>query len=259
MTELKGQHLSTIALGFLLLASTANSANAQIRIDKDQTGRIVAMANLSTASGCSKASGVGRVVDQHFEFGQMKGVTFKDSKYGESYLNLPLLATISPASARARVAEGFATLLVKGQDLKVVTLGCGAAGRIEKLASVELVGPPARAARAGAGSGAVRPPAAAAAAASPDTGVRTEDADDSVLRSQDRQAIESDAPAPSAAQPPADAQTSPGLPTPRARAQASRPSRWRFGQRVRTALHFEIASNDGAFSLSLTCERADNG
>ena len=177
MTDLKGQHISTIALGFLLLASTAKTANAQIRIDKDQTGRIVAMANLSTASGCSRASGRGRVVDHHFENGQMKGVTFKDTKYGESYLNLPYLGTISPASARARVAEGFATLLVKGQDLKVVTLGCGAAGRIEKLASVELVGPPARS------------PAAAAAAASPDTGHRSQDGDDSVLRAQDGQAV----------------------------------------------------------------------
>ena len=189
MTDLKGQHISTIALGFLLLASTAKTANAQIRIDKDQTGRIVAMANLSTASGCSRASGRGRVVDHHFENGQMKGVTFKDAKYGESYLNLPLLAMISPASARARVAEGFATLLVKGQDLKVVTLGCGAAGRIEKLASVELVGPPARAAGAVARSGAVHSPVTAAAAASPDTGVRSQDGDDSVLLAQDGQAV----------------------------------------------------------------------
>ena len=85
MTDLKGQHISAIALGFLLLASTAKSANAQIRIDKDQTGRIVAMANLSTASGCSRASGRGRVIDHHFENGQMKGVTFKDAKHGESY------------------------------------------------------------------------------------------------------------------------------------------------------------------------------
>lgn len=189
MTDLKGQHISAIALGFLLLASTAKSANAQIRIDKDQTGRIVAMANLSTASGCSRASGRGRVVDHHFENGQMKGVTFKDAKYGESYLNLPLLAMISPASARARVAEGFATLLVKGQDLKVVTLGCGAAGRIEKLTSVELVGPPVRSGSgAAAANSLARPPMVAAAPLS-DTGVRSQDGDDSVLRAQDGQAV----------------------------------------------------------------------
>ncbi|MGW9328799.1 hypothetical protein [Bosea sp. NPDC055594] len=261
MTDLKGQHISTIALGFLLLASTAKTANAQIRIDKDQTGRIVAMANLSTASGCSRASGRGRVVDQHFENGQMKGVTFKDAKYGESYLNLPLLATISPASARARVAEGFATLLAKGQELKVVTLGCGAAGRIEKLASVELVGPPVRATGAVARSGAVRSPAAAAAAASPDTGVRSQDGDDSVLRAQDGQAIESSAPAPAppGAQPHADAQTSPDLPRPQTPTPARRSSRWRFGQMIKTELHFEIDSNDSAFSFNLTCGRADNG
>ena len=70
-----------------------------------------------------------------------------------------------------------------------MTLGCGAAGRIEKLASVELVGPPARAAGAVARSGAVRSPAAAAAAASPDTGHRSQDGDDSVLRAQDGQAV----------------------------------------------------------------------
>ncbi len=191
MTDLVCQRLATAALGFLLLAATTTSADAQIRIDRDQTGRIVAMANLSATGGCARASGRGRVVQQHFENGQMKGVTFKDAKHGESYLNLPYLGTISPASARTRVAEGFATLLVPGQELKVVTLGCGAAGRIEKLASVELVDPPARSAGAGTANGPARSPAAAAAFS--DTGARPED-NDSVLRTPDGPAAASAAP-----------------------------------------------------------------
>lgn len=246
MTDLACQRLCAAALGFLLLSATATSAAAQIRIDKDETGRIVAMANLATASGCARASGRGRVVDHHFENGQMKGVTFKDSRHGESYLNLPFLGTIRPASARARVAEGFATLLVKGQELKVVTLGCGAAGRIEKLASVELVGPPARSAGAATVSSPARPPAMAASASS-DTGVRTEDGDNSVLRAPDGPAAASAAPPRQASPPPAPQQAQ------------SRPAKdeegvWDFSTHGRKA-KLGIADGNHFTTLMLDCVR----
>lgn len=253
MIDLVWPRFSVMAFGALLLSVTAEPVAAQIRIDKDETGRIVAMANLATASGCARASGRGRVVDHHFENGEMKGVTFRDSRHGESYLNLPYLGTISPASARARVAEGFATLLVKGQELKVVTLGCGAAGRIEKLASVELVGPPVR-----SGSGAAvtnspaRPPIVAAAPPS-DTGVRAEDGDDSVLRAPDGPATASAArpvPVPPTAQAPSELQT----PAPRS-PQTNRTSRWRLSQPTKGQVNLEISSNDRAFGLALDCTR----
>lgn len=218
MTDLASPRFAALICGTLLLAAIAMPASAQIRIDSDETGQIVAMSNLSTARGCAKASGRGRVVKRHYENGQIKGVTFKDTRYGESYLNLPDLGTVTPASARARVAQGFATLLVEGQELKVETLGCGAGGRIEKLATMALIDrpPPRRAAPAAAlAPGPAPVPNDRVAATSSGTGIRAEDGDDSVLRAPDGPATASagsprvtPAPAPQAP-PPRQAQPRP--------------------------------------------------
>lgn len=213
MIDLACPRLASIACGTLLSAAAAMPASAQILIDSDATGRIVAMSNLSTARGCAKASGRGRVMQRHYENGQIKGVTFKDTRYGESYLNLPLLGTIVPASARARVAQGFATLLVEGQELKVETLGCGAGGRIEKLAAMALVAPrPARVPTATAAQTAVQPAAPPSTPAAGDTGVKMDDGDETTA-------------APPAMPPRSQTETPRPLPTPVAPAPSTRPAK----------------------------------
>jgi hypothetical protein len=256
MTDLVCQRLATAALGFLLLAATTTSADAQIRIDRDQTGRTVAIVGLPTSDGCVRGSATGRVVHRKFEKGEMRGFTFNEPPYGDGYINLPAAYEIRDRAAYARVQAALNDLLRKGARLKITSVACGAGGRMIDLASATLLddAPVPRAAPAAAPARGPAPvpndqPASRSAG---DTGVKMEDGDDSVLRAPDGSAVASAMPP--AAQPPTQPQAAPQAQAPRL-PQTSRSSRWRLSQPTKGQVNLEISSNDRAFGLALDCSR----
>lgn len=207
MTDLVCQRLATAALGFLLLAATTTSADAQIRIDRDQTGRTVAIVGLPTSDGCVRGSATGRVVDRKFEKGEMRGFTFNEPPYGDGYINLPAAYEIRDRAAYARVQAALNDLLRKGARLKITSVACGAGGRMIDLASATLLDdasvPRAAPAAAPARGPAPVPNDQPASRSAGDTGVKMEDGDDSVLRARDGPAAASAAPQRQAPPPPA--------------------------------------------------------
>lgn len=201
--------LSLCLTGAIFSGSAGAQSKSEPRYTLDEAGtRVIALSNLPGGEDCASATSTGRVVKRHFEKGALRAITFKDVKFGESYINLPYPNQIRNAQIRAKVEEGFASLLVEGQELVLGVKGCGAAGRIEKLASVAL-----------------RDPKKAAIAASPDSGTT-----------------------------PPDAAT--GQPV---TAASAKPSKWRPRQLSKVQHSIAIASNDLAFSFSLSCMKGSNG
>jgi hypothetical protein len=164
--------LPAVAVAASMLGSIAMTApaQAQIRIDKERGGRIVAIAGLPASAGCLRSTSTGRVVDRSFERGEPSGFTFNESAHGDSYINLPASYDIKDRAAYARVRAAFDDLLRPGTRLRVGSVACGAAGRIVKLVSATLLDEPPAAtaptAPAPAAPAALPPPAAAQAPAS---------------------------------------------------------------------------------------------
>ncbi|HEV7337037.1 MAG TPA: hypothetical protein VGO06_13780 [Bosea sp. (in: a-proteobacteria)] len=250
MPYLTFPHVSVAVSGFLLLAAAATPAFAQIRIDKDQTGRTIAIVGLPTSDGCVRQTATGHVVDRSFEKGEMRGFTFNQARYGDGYINLPAAYEIKDRAAFARVQAALDDLLRKGARLKISSVACGAGGRMIDLSSATLIDDaPAR--RTAPVAATTPGPDRLAATAPLHTRGGAED-DDSVLRSPDGPAVASAAPTPSPSRP----QVAPDMPSPQT---ASRPSRWRFSQSSPAQVHLLIRSNDGAFSFAVHCERKKDG
>lgn len=261
MTDVACQRLAAAALGSLLLAATTTPATAQIRIDRDQTGRTVAIAGLPTSDGCVRGTATGRVVDRKFEKGEMRGFTFNEPPYGDGYINLPAAYEIRDRAAYARVQAALNDLLRKGARLKISSVACGAGGRMIDLASATLLDDP-PASRAAPAAAPARGPAPVpndqpATGSAGDTGVKMEDGDDSVLRTPDGPATASaqrPVPEPPTAQAPSEPQAEPQAPALRS-PQANRTSRWRLSQPTKGQVNLETSSSDRAFGLALDCTR----
>lgn len=260
-----------VALGFaaLLSAAAATSAAAQIRIDRDQTGRVVAITGLPTATGCVRGTGTGQVVDRAVEKGELQGFTFNEPPYDDSYINLPAAYDIRDRAAYARLQAAFDDLFRKGARLKIRSVACGAAGRIVKLVSATLGdGPPAPKAVAGPAPAPVPAPATPVA---PQPAPVAAEPVDALLRSPDSPAKPAEVPkvdVPPAAgvsqpkhaaeQPPAAAsEPKPAAETPPAAPR--KPSRWRLTQPTKVQVDISISSNDRAFSLSISCSKGSKG
>lgn len=276
MTNCFGSRFAALAGAALLSAAAATPADAQVRIDRDQTGRVVAITGLPVGSGCVRGTGTGRVVDRVVERGELQGFTFNEPPYDDSYINLPAAYDIRDRAAYARLQAAFDDLFRKGVRLKVRSVACGAAGRIVKLVSATLIeappaprtvsAPPAPAptpapvAAAPAAPPAVPPPAPAAA-----------EPMDALLRSPDSPAKPAiapkiDEPPPAAvSQPkPAGEQPTAAASEPKSAADAPpaaprKPSRWRMTQPTKVQVDLEISSNDRAFSFSLSCQKGRKG
>ena len=127
----------------LLLVMMPSAAQAQTPLRPTVTldpasGQIVGVGRLSSTPGCASASGTGRVVKRHVERGALRGITFKDDKYGEGFVNVEDTRQIRDPALRRQVEDGLTRLLAVGSEVAVDTLGCGAAGRVEELVSVKL-------------------------------------------------------------------------------------------------------------------------
>jgi hypothetical protein len=191
MTDYFSLRFVILACAILFCAATATSAHAQIRIDRDQTGRVVAITGLPTATGCVRGTGMGRVVDRVVEKGELQGFTFNEPPYDDSYINLPAAYDIRDRAAYTRLQAAFDDLFRKGARLKVRSVACGAAGRIVKLVSATLVDdPPAPKAAPVAAPAPAPVPAPMpttndqpAAAPSGGTGIKMDDGDNSLLQS----------------------------------------------------------------------------
>jgi len=137
--------LARPCLPMLLLLLMPSVAQAQSSFRPTVTldpasGQVVGVGRLSTTPGCASASGTGRVVKRHVERGALRGITFKDDKYGEGFVNVEDTRQIRDPALRRQVEDGLARLLAVGSEVAVHTLGCGAAGRVEELVSVKLKG-----------------------------------------------------------------------------------------------------------------------
>lgn len=261
MTDLACQRLAAAALGSVLLAATTTQAAAQIRIDRDQTGRTVAIVGLPGSSGCVRGTSIGRVVDRVVEKGELQGFTFNEPPYDDGYINLPAAYDIKDRAAYRRLQAAFDDLFRKGARLKITSVACGAAGRIVKLTSATLLDdtPPRRTAPAAAPAPSPEPRSAEAAGG--DGGVKSDDGDDSVLRTPDGPATASavrPVPAPPTAQAPAALQVEPQAPAPRS-PQANRTSRWRLSQTAKDQITLVIRADDAAFSLAIHCRNSGKG
>ncbi|WP_126113221.1 MULTISPECIES: hypothetical protein [unclassified Bosea (in: a-proteobacteria)] len=258
----------TMACAILLSAAAATPADAQIRIDRDQTGRVVAISGLPTASGCVRGTGLGQVVDRKLEKGELHGFTFNEPPYGDGYINLPAAYDIKDRAAYARLRVALDDLLRKGARLKIRSVACGAAGRIVELVSATLVDDPPAPKAAPAVAPAPAPVPAPkptpydqpAATPSGDSGIKMDDGDDSLLRSPDSTpkpaaAAKIDEPPPpppaAASEPRAAAEPPPSAPR--------KPSRWRLSQPTKAQIDLAIASNDRTFGFSLSCSRTPKG
>jgi hypothetical protein len=276
MTDCFSLRFAALAGAALLSAAAATPADAQVRIDRDQTGRVVAITGLPTGSGCVRGTGTGRVVDRKVEKGELQGFTFNEPPYDDSYINLPAAYDIRDRAAYARLQAAFDDLFRKGARLKVRSVACGAAGRIVKLVSATLIEappapkaaavpapapvPPAPAPAAPAASPAVPPPAPAAA-----------EPMDALLRSPDSPA--KPVVAPKVDEPPAPAATqakpAAGLPASAADAPKTatetppdiprKPSRWQLVQPTKVQVDLRIQSEDRAFRFLLSCQKGRNG
>jgi hypothetical protein len=122
----------------LFLAIAGGEALAQAKVKRDDSGRIVALSNLSPSRDCSPAHGAGQVTERHLEEGVVRGIDFRDSTEGQFFINVPALYNFKSRSVRAEVVEAYESLLQKDQDLTIGYKVCGASGRILKLDSVAL-------------------------------------------------------------------------------------------------------------------------
>lgn len=139
MTQCFGLPAAAVAATMLGSVAMTVPAHAQIRIDKERSGRIVAIAGLPASAGCLRATSTGRVVERNFERGEPSGFTFNEPAHGDSYINLPASYDIRDRAAYARVRAAFDDLLRPGTRLRVSSVACGAAGRIVKLVSATLL------------------------------------------------------------------------------------------------------------------------
>lgn len=269
MTDCLSSRFVALACLTLLSAAAATPAAAQIRIDRDQTGRVVAITGLPTGSGCVRGTGTGQVVDRAVEKGELQGFTFNEPPYDDSYINLPAAYDIRDRAAYARLQAAFDDLFRKGARLKIRSVACGAAGRIVKLVSATLVdGPPAPKAVAVPAPAPVPAPATPVA---PQPAPVAAEPVDALLRSPDSPAKPAEVPKvdePPAAgasqpkhaveQPPAAAsEPKPAAETPPAAPR--KPSRWRLTQPTKVQVDLEIQSNDRAFGFSFSCGRDARG
>lgn len=268
-----------VALGFatLLSAAAATSAAAQIRIDRDQTGRVVAITGLPTATGCVRGTGTGQVVDRAVEKGELQGFTFNEPPYDDSYINLPAAYDIRDRAAYARLQAAFDDLFRKGARLKIRSVACGAAGRIVKLVSATLIDAPPASRVAAVPAPVPTPPISAPAApaappAAPPPAPAAAEPMDALLRSPDSPAKPviapkvDEPPAPAAtqakpaAEPPAGgAADVPKTATAAPPAAPRKPSRWRLTQPTKVQVDLEIQSNDRAFGFSFSCGKDARG
>lgn len=258
--------------GVLFLTAMTAPAAAQVRIDKDQTGRVVAITGLPTSTGCVRSAGVGRVVDRVVEKGELQGFTFNEPPYDDSYINLPAAYDIRDRAAYARLQAAFSDLFRKDARLKIRSVACGAAGKIVKLVSATLIDtPPApRAASAGPAPALAPAPAPATPAAPPPAPASAEPMD-ALLRSPDSPV--KPAVAPKVDEPPAAVASQPkpageqptaatSEPKPAAETPAAaprKPSRWRLTQPTKVQVDLEIRSEDRAFGFSLSCQKGRKG
>jgi hypothetical protein len=122
----------------VFLGLAGGEAVAQAKVERDVTGRIIALSNLSPSPDCQSMRGSGRITERHLEDGVVRGIDFEDKKDGRLFINAPALYNFKPPSARAAVIEGYEALLQKDQDLTIGFKVCGASGRVAKLDSVAL-------------------------------------------------------------------------------------------------------------------------
>lgn len=137
-----------------LLASVLAVASAiaapddpQVRLGPDGKSAIE-VSNLTATTACPTARSTGTILKRHFEEGRgFAGITFKDDKFGESYINLRDPGTIEDEKLRASIVSALDNLLREGERLELIVKSCGAGGRIEKLdAARHIVAVPATAA-----------------------------------------------------------------------------------------------------------------
>lgn len=123
-----------------LLASVLATASAiaapddpQVRLGPDGKSAIE-VSNLIATTACPMARSTGTILKRHFEEGRgFAGITFKDDKFGESYINLRDPRTIEDEKLQASIVAALDNLLHEGERLELRVKSCGAGGRIEKL------------------------------------------------------------------------------------------------------------------------------
>ena len=134
------RQLSALAAVPAAMLAMMTMAPAEPRFTLDTSGRkIVAVSNLPTASGCVSATGTGRVVERQFEQGQLRGVMFREPPYDDAYINLPEAYQFKNKATYARTKAVFDDLLREGNEVRLGTVACGAAGRIAKLTAITLI------------------------------------------------------------------------------------------------------------------------
>lgn len=261
MTNCFSSRFAALACVALLSAAAATPAEAQVRIDRDQTGRVVAITGLPASSGCVRGTGTGRVVDRVVEKGELQGFTFNEPPYDDSYINLPAAYDIRDRAAYARLQAAFDDLFRKGARLKVRSVACGAAGRIVKLVSATLIDAPPAPRVAAVPAPAPTPPTSAPAApaapsAAPPPAPAAAEPMDALLRSPDSPA--KPAVVPKAEEPPASVASQP-QPAAAPPAAPRKPSRWRLYLSSKTEIQLAIRSNEGAFGFAIHCKRSGSG
>ncbi len=111
-----------------VVAACSRSGDGNLVADgdllRDSAGR-VAIANLTDASDCAAGKGSGMV-----DVLEGDGVWFVDDQYGRGYINLDPLPPGPDLKVRAATLK---YLLTPGRRLDIDVMGCGAAGRVEKL------------------------------------------------------------------------------------------------------------------------------
>lgn len=140
---------STCLLASVLATASAIAApdDPQVRLGPDGKSAIE-VSNLTATIACPTARSTGTILKRHFEEGRgFAGITFKDDKFGESYINLRDPRTIENEKLRASIVSALDNLLQEGERLELRVKSCGAGGRIEKLdAASHIVAVPAIAA-----------------------------------------------------------------------------------------------------------------
>ena len=128
-----------LLLPSLCLASLpfADASAAGYEIVMDGT-KVVEIRGMEDVEGCVSATTTGTVVKVEKRKGVIEGFEFSD-QYGVGFINVDDIPKKMDAKTRKRLVDGLSELLTKGNRLQLDILGCGAAGRIEKLVSVKLL------------------------------------------------------------------------------------------------------------------------
>lgn len=159
-------------IGFAVVSlGPAEAQRRSVTIDVDQDGRAVAVSNIERRDlrrECSRATGTGRVSSlQTGRDGLLDGVAYEDDQYGRSFVNINTEMLSASAGDKRRIDARLREILAVGNRVRLVTFGCGAGGRIEKLDAASVVSGPAWAPSQAAAPPATRPPQVAAAPAAP--------------------------------------------------------------------------------------------